>query len=87
MSARHDHPASMASMRIDSIVADAERIAWYAQAWSQADKEAIADKHSGLNRPAEYWARRQLRAAVNDTVRRTARSIDGVLRRTARSRL
>lgn len=85
MSARHTQPT--AGVRIDSIVADAERIAWYAQTCSQADKEAIADKHSGLNRPAEYWARRQLRAAVDDTLRRAARSIDGVLRRAARARL
>ncbi|MVW64540.1 hypothetical protein GPY61_31970 [Massilia sp. NEAU-DD11] len=53
---------------------DAEKISWYAQIWRQADKAAIADKCSGSKRQAEYRARRQLRAAVDDALRRAARS-------------
>jgi hypothetical protein len=57
----------------NSHATDAEKVAWYAQVWRQADKEAIADKRSGLKRQAEYWARRQLRAAIDDALRRAAR--------------
>jgi hypothetical protein len=52
---------------------DAEKITWYAQVWRQADKAAIADKRSGAKRQAEYRARRQLRAAVDDALPRLAR--------------
>lgn len=58
----------------NSHATDAEKVAWYAQIWRQADKEAIADKSSGLKRQAEYWARRQLRAAIDDALRRAARA-------------
>lgn len=58
----------------NSHATDAEKVAWYAQIWRQADKEAIADKRSGLKKQAEYWARRQLRAAIDDALRRAARA-------------
>lgn len=57
----------------NSHATDAEKITWYAQVWRQADKEAIADKRNGLKRQAEYWARRQLRAAIDDALRHAAR--------------
>jgi len=42
-----------------------EKIAWFARVWRQADQAAIADKGSEPKRRAEYWARQQLRQAID----------------------
>jgi len=51
---------------------DVEKIAWYAQVWRQADKEAIADRRSVRKQQAEYRARSRLREAVDIAIRRAA---------------
>lgn len=50
-----------------------EKISWYARVWRQAEKEAIANRCDRTKR-AEHLARRQLREAVDDAVRRAART-------------
>jgi hypothetical protein len=50
-----------------------EKIAFYARVWRQAEKEAIANRCDRTKR-AEHLARRQLREAVDDAVRRAART-------------
>jgi len=49
---------------------DVEKIAWYAQVWRKADKDAIADKRNVQKQRAEYRARRRLREAVDIAIRR-----------------
>lgn len=53
---------------------DIEKIAWYAQVWRQADKDAIADKRNVQKQRAKYRARRRLREAVDIAIRRAARA-------------
>lgn len=53
---------------------ECEKIAWYAQAWRQADKEAIADRRSVQKQRSEYRARQRLREAVDLAIRRAARA-------------
>lgn len=52
---------------------DIEKIAWYAQVWRQADKDAIADRGDVQKQRAEYRVRRRLREAVDIAIRRAAR--------------
>ncbi len=52
---------------------DVEKIAWYAQLWRQADKEAIADRRNVQKQRAEYRARGRLREAIDMAIRRAAR--------------
>lgn len=52
---------------------DVEKIAWFAQVWRQADKDAIADKSDVQKQRTEYRARRRLREAVDIAIRRAAR--------------
>jgi hypothetical protein len=58
----------------NSPATEAEKIAWYAQVWRQADKEAIADRRSVQKQRAEYGARRRLREAVDLAIRHAARA-------------
>ena len=58
----------------NSHATEVEKIAWYAQVWRQADKEAIADRRSVQKQRAEYGARRRLREAGDLALRRAARA-------------
>jgi hypothetical protein len=53
---------------------DVEKIAWYAQVWRRADKEAIGDRRNVRKQRAEYRARSQLREAVDLAIRRATRA-------------
>jgi len=43
----------------------AEKIAWHARVWRQADRDAIADRGNEQKKHAEYWARQALRQAID----------------------
>lgn len=47
-----------------------QKIAWFAQIWRQADKDAIADRDDEQKKRAEFWARQALRQAIDDAARR-----------------
>lgn len=51
------------------IATDAEKVAWHARVWRQADKEAIADRTDEQKKHAEYWARQALRQAIDMAAR------------------
>ena len=46
-----------------------EKIAWFAQVWRQADKDAIADRNNDQKKRAEFWARQALRQAIDMAAR------------------
>ena len=58
----------------NSQATDVEKIAWYAQVWRQADREAIGDRRDVRKQRAEYRARSRLREAVDMAIRRAARA-------------